>query len=236
MRFQTQLIPATLIRRYNRFLSDMRLENGEVVRAHCPNPGAMTGLKDEGAICWLEPNDETKKKLKYGWRLVEVEGQCVNIDTSLPNRIIQKALEARLIDELLPYDAVLPEQKYSENSRIDFLLRGSAGDTYVEVKSVTMKRGRRAVFPDSVTTRGAKHLADLEQMVKSGHRAVMLYLVSRMDCDEFGLAGDIDPKYARAFDAAREAGVEVFCFDTRISPTDIALGKALPIDKSPQAT
>lgn len=236
MRFQTQLIPATLIRRYNRFLSDMRLENGEVVRAHCPNPGAMTGLKNEGAICWLEPNDDPKKKLRYGWRLVEVEGQCVNIDTSLPNRIVQEALEARLIGELLPYDAVLPEQKYSENSRIDFLLNGPAGDTYVEVKSVTMKRGRRAMFPDSVTTRGAKHLADLEQMVKSGHCAVMLYLVSRMDCEAFGLAGDIDPKYAAAFDAAREAGIEVLCFDTCISPTDIVLGKALPIDKSPQAT
>jgi sugar fermentation stimulation protein A len=214
----------------------MRLENGEVVCAHCPNPGAMTGLNDEGALCWLEPNEDPKKKLKYGWRLVEVEGQYVNLDTSLPNRIIQEALEARLIAELLPYDAVLPEQKYSENSRIDFLLRGPAGDTYVEVKSVTMKRGRRAVFPDSVTTRGSKHLADLEQMVKRGHGAVMLYLVSRMDCDEFGLAGDIDPKYARAFDAAREAGVEVLCFDTLISPWGIKLGKALSIDKSPQAT
>ena len=236
MEFATPLIPARLIRRYKRFLADVVLPDGSEAVAHCPNPGSMLGMAQEGTRIWLEPNDDPRKKLKYGWRLVEVEGQCVNIDTSLPNRIVQEALEARLIDDLLPYDAVLPEQKYSENSRIDFLLRGPAGDTYVEVKSVTMKRGRRAVFPDSVTARGAKHLADLEHKVKSGHRAVMLYLVSRMDCEEFGLAGDIDPQYARAFDAAREAGVEVLCFDTCISPTDIFLGKALPIDKSPQAT
>jgi sugar fermentation stimulation protein A len=231
MRFQTPLIPARLIRRYKRFLADCMLEDGTEVTAHCANPGSMMGLADEGMRIWLEPNDDPKKKLKYGWRLVDHEnGHFTGVDTSIPNRALKAALEAQQIEPLAMYAQVRAEVKYSTNSRIDFLLsQDGLPDAYVEVKSVTLSRQTGlAEFPDSVTARGAKHLGDLSDMVALGHRAVMLYLVQRTDCTAFTLARDLDPTYATSFDAATRAGVEVLCFDTLISPDEITLGKALP--------
>ena len=223
MRFQTDLIPARLIRRYKRFLAEARLEDGREITAHCANPGSMMGLADEGMKIWLEPNDDPKKKLKYGWRLVDHEnGHFTGVDTSVPNRALKAALEAREIDGLGEYEVVRPEVKYGEKSRIDFLLQGSGPDTYVEVKSVTLCRHPGlAEFPDSVTKRGAKHLMELSAMVAEGHRAVMLYLVQRTDCSEMSLAGDIDPTYARAFTDARAAGVEMMCLGTKITPEGV---------------
>lgn len=229
MRFQTPLVPARLIRRYKRFLADARLEDGREITAHCANPGSMMGLADEGMKIWLEPNDDPKKKLKFGWRLVDHEnGHFTGVDTSVPNRALKAALEAREVAGLGDYDVVRPEVKYGENSRIDFLLQGGGLDTYVEVKSVTLcRQSGLAEFPDSVTKRGAKHLAELSAMVAEGHRAVMLYLVQRTDCSEVSLAGDIDPTYAQAFADARAAGVEVMCLGTKITQEGIWVGKAL---------
>ena len=229
MRFQTPLVPARLIRRYKRFLADARLEDGREITAHCANPGSMMGLADEGMKIWLEPNDDPKKKLKFGWRLVDHEnGHFTGVDTSVPNRALKAALEAREVAGLGDYDVVRPEVKYGENSRIDFLLQGGGRDTYVEVKSVTLcRQSGLAEFPDSVTKRGAKHLAELSAMVAEGHRAVMLYLVQRTDCSEVSLAGDIDPTYAQAFADARAAGVEVMCLGTKITQEGIWVGKAL---------
>ena len=238
MRFQTDLIPGRLIRRYNRFLSDVELDDGQVVRAHCPNPGAMLGLKDPGLRIWLEPNDDPKKKLKYGWRLVELgDGHWAGIDTGVPNRVVGEALVAGQVPPLSGYKTVRPEQKYGQNSRIDFLLTQTGlPDAYVEVKNVHLRREDDwAEFPDSVTTRGAKHLAELSQMVGQGHRAVMLYLVQRTDCARLRLAPDLDAAYAKAFDRAREAGVEMLCFDTQITTRSVDLGRALPVDPMPQA-
>ena len=184
----------------------------------------MMGLKDEGLKVWLEPNDDPKKKLKYGWRLVEFpNGAFVCVDTGVPNRAVRAVLEEKAMPELAAYDVVRPEVKYGEASRIDFLLQGDGlPDAYVEVKSVTLKRQTSlAEFPDAVTARGAKHLAELTRMVQAGHRAVMLYLVQRTDCGRFILAADIDPAYAQAYAAARAAGVEVLCYNTRISPEGV---------------
>ena len=237
MRFQTPLIPATLIKRYKRFLSDVQLEDGREVVAHCPNPGSMMGLKDEGTTVWLEPNDDPKKKLKFGWRLVELDNHLICIDTGLANKVVHEALTNRQIPELAAYSIVKPEVKYGQNSRIDFLLtEPGLPDAYVEVKSVTLLRnGTVAEFPDSVTARGTKHLQDLVNVADQGHRAIMLYLVQRTDCDSFKLAGDIDPKYATGFDVVRSAGVEILCYRTNITPTDITVDKALAIDPSPQS-
>jgi sugar fermentation stimulation protein A len=224
MRFETPLVPARLIRRYKRFLADCRLEDGTEVTAHCANPGSMMGLAEPGEKIWLEPNDDPKKKLKFGWRLVDHEnGHFTGVDTSVPNRALRAALEAGEIPELAAYDTVRPEVKYGDNSRIDFLLTGPGlPDAYVEVKSVTLSRQPGlAEFPDSVTARGTKHLGELAAMASQGHRAIMLYLVQRTDCDRFALAADIDPAYAAAFEAAQAQGVERIVCGTRITPSGV---------------
>ncbi|WP_299876645.1 DNA/RNA nuclease SfsA [uncultured Sulfitobacter sp.] len=234
MRFQTELVPARLIRRYKRFLADCTLEDGREVVAHCANPGSMMGLALEGSKIWLEPNDDPKKKLKYGWRLVDHEnGHFTGVDTALPNRAVRAALEARQIDLLAAYDQVRAEVKYAETSRIDFLLSADGQpDAYVEVKSVTLSRQPGlAEFPDSVTARGAKHLGALAQMAQAGHRAVLLYLVQRTDCTHVVMARDIDPAYADAHDAATAAGVETLCLGTTITPQEIRIAAPLALGR-----
>ncbi|WP_164660438.1 DNA/RNA nuclease SfsA [Tropicibacter sp. Alg240-R139] len=226
MNFPTPLIPARLIRRYKRFLADCTLDDGREVTAHCANPGSMMGLAEPGSKIWLEPNDDPKKKLKFGWRLVDHEnGHFTGVDTSVPNRALRATLETREIPELAAYETVRAEVKYGEKSRIDFLLtQPGLPDAYVEVKSVTLSRQPGlAEFPDSVTARGTKHLNELASMVKQGHRAIMLYLVQRTDCDRFALAADIDPAYAAAFDAAHKNGVERLIYATQISPNGITV-------------
>ena len=229
MQFSTPLVPGRLIRRYMRFLSDIELDSGEIVKAHCPNPGSMMGLKDEGTRVWLEGNDDPRKKLDWGWRLVELPETFVGIDTGAANRVVAEAL-ARGIDGLDKYDIIRPEVKYREKSRVDFLLSADGRpDCYVEVKSVTLSRQKGlAEFPDSVTARGAKHLGDLAAMVAEGHRAVLSFLVQRSDCNRVTLADDIDPTYAAAFAAAIDAGVEVMCFDCALSPSGISLANPVP--------
>lgn len=229
MQFSTPLVAARLVKRYKRFLADVVLDDGREVTAHCANPGSMLGLKEPGTKTWLEPNDDPKKKLKFGWRLVDHEnGHFTGVDTSVPNRALKAALLTHQVPGLPPYDLVRPEVKYGENSRIDFLLmRDGEPDTYVEVKSVTLKRhDGLAEFPDSVTARGAKHLAELTKVVEQGHRAIMFYLVQRTDCEKVTLATDLDPTYARAFQDAK--GVAVMAMDCVIDPTRVELGKPLP--------
>tara|TARA_B110000090_G_scaffold149744_1_gene164293 strand:+ start:14 stop:727 length:714 start_codon:yes stop_codon:yes gene_type:complete len=229
MEFATPLIAARLIRRYKRFLADVRLPDGTEAMAHCPNPGSMMGMADEGIKIWLEPNDDPRKKLKYGWRLIEQDdGHFVGVDTGVPNRVVGLALLAHQIAGLPPYDGVRPEVKYADKSRIDFLLSGAV-DTYVEVKSVTLSRtAGLAEFPDSVTARGAKHLEALTQMVAQGHRAVMFYMVQRTDCAALSLAADIDPAYAAAFARATKAGVQVLAYDCEIDPKGVTLRRPMP--------
>ncbi|WP_299371362.1 DNA/RNA nuclease SfsA [uncultured Tateyamaria sp.] len=233
MRFQTELVPATLIRRYKRFLADCTLADGREVVAHCANPGSMMGLAEPGMRIWLEPNDDPKKKLKFGWRLVEHGGgHFTGVDTSVPNRALRAAFEAGVVPGFDGYTTVRPEQKYGENSRIDFLLQGDGlPDAYVEVKSVTLSRTPGlAEFPDSVTARGAKHLGELARVAQAGHWAVMLYLVQRTDCDRFALAADIDPAYAAAYAHASGAGVETLCLGTHISPDGVTVAAPIPVN------
>ncbi len=228
MKFATPLVPARLVKRYKRFLADVILEDGREVTAHCANPGSMMGLVEPDTKVWLEQNDDPKKKLKFGWRLVDHEnGHFSGVDTSVPNRALKTALIAGQVPGLAGYDLVRPEVKYGTNSRIDFLLsKEGASDCYVEVKSVTlMRQAGHAEFPDSVTARGAKHLAELANVVREGHRAVMLYLVQRTDCTTVGLAEDIDPAYVAAFRAA--AGVEVIVLGCSIDPTGVEVGAPL---------
>ncbi len=235
MRFQTPLVPARLIRRYKRFLADVTLEeDGREVVAHCTNPGSMMGLAEPGMRVWLEPNDDPKKKLKFGWRLVELpDGAWSGIDTAVPNRVVKEALLDGVIEPLAAYQNVKPEVRYGTKSRVDFLLsEPGRPDAYVEVKNVhLMRETGLAEFPDCVTERGAKHLRELSAMVEAGHRAVMVYLVQRTDCDRFRLARDLDPGYGAAFDAACAAGVEMLCVSTRIDRESVSAGHLLPVDE-----
>lgn len=234
MQFSSPLVPATLIKRYKRFLANCTLENGEVVVAHCANTGAMTGLKDEGLRVWLEPNDDPKKKLNYSWKFVELEnGHFAGIDTALTNRLVKESLLAKHIPTLAPYGNIRPEAKYGTNSRIDFLLTDNAlPDCYVEVKNVTLTAPYGwAEFPDTVTERGTKHLHELTEMVRQGHRAVMLYLVQRTDCDKFRLAHSLDPAYSAAYKIATVAGVETLAYACDITPTEITVSTALPVSQ-----
>ena len=232
MQFQTPLIPGRLIRRYKRFLADVELGSGETVIAHCANPGAMTGLNMPGMKVWLEPNDDPKKKLKYGWRLAELEGEhMAGIDTSVPNKVVREALDQGKIAALADYPNVRPEVKYGQNSRIDFLLTGpDLPNAYLEVKNVHLSRqSGLAEFPDSRTERGTKHLNELAIVAEQGQRAIMLYLVQRTDCHTFTLAADVDPVYSAAFEKARAAGVEVLCYDTAIDLSSVTIGKPIKV-------
>ena len=187
------------------------------------------GLKDTGVRVWLEGNEDPKKKLDWGWRLVELPDAFVGIDTGAANGIVAEALTGG-IDGLQGYETIRPEVKYREKSRVDFLMSAQGRrDCYLEVKSVTLSRqAGLAEFPDSVTARGAKHLGDLAAMVAEGHRAVLLFLVQRTDCDRVTLAADLDPTYAAAFKEAVDAGVEVMCLACAISPDGITATARLP--------
>lgn len=231
MHFATPLVRGRLIQRYKRFLADVILDDGRTVTAHCANPGAMLGLKDPGLVVWLEHIPDPRRSLPWSWRLVELpDGHLAGIDTGLPNRLVAEALAEGRIPGLAGYDHVRPEVRYATKSRVDFLLTGAGRpDTYVEVKNVHLRRtGSLAEFPDSVTARGARHLADLGAMVAAGHRAVMLYVVQRTDCDRFAVAADLDPAYGAAYALARAGGVEVLVHVTRIDRLGVTLGGGLP--------
>ena len=230
MQFVSTLIRATLVRRYKRFLADVVLEDGREVVAHCPNPGAMTGLAEPGMRIWLEPNDDTRKKLDFGWRLVELPGgHMAGIDTAVPNRVVAEALREGRVPGLT--GEVRAEVAYGTRSRVDFLLTGAGRDTYVEVKNCHLRRhGDLAEFPDCVTLRGARHMDELARMVGAGHRAVLVFVVQRTDCARVAVAADIDPGYARAFGAARAAGVEVICLATDITTDGVRTTGTLPLD------
>ncbi|MGH0000128.1 DNA/RNA nuclease SfsA [Pseudovibrio ascidiaceicola] len=232
MRFDVPLVTGRLIKRYKRFLADVALDDGGAeITAHCANSGSMMGLKDPGIKVWLTPNDDPKRKLKYSWEMLEIDGAMVGINTSRPNGLVEEAIEAGRIPELVGYEKLRREVKYGKNSRIDILLEGE-GDkrTYVEVKNVTLARENGiAEFPDAVTARGAKHLDELADMVREGHRSAMVFLIQRDDCDALVLARDIDPKYGEAFDAAVKAGVEVYAIGCRLDANEIIADRAIEV-------
>ncbi len=232
MEFPHPLRRATLIRRYKRFLSDHRLDDGTAVTAHVANPGAMTGLLEDGAETWLSPAMNPKRKLAFGWEMVRVGRGLVGVNTSRPNRLAAEAIEAGALPTLAGYETIRREVPYGERSRVDFLLEAEGRPPcYVEVKNVHLRRGPHAAFPDSVTARGTKHLRELAQAAETGARAVMLYIVQREDCARFTLAADIDPAYAAAFAEARARGVEALCHACRLSTDGITVDRPLPIDE-----
>jgi sugar fermentation stimulation protein A len=235
MEFAAPLVKGVLVRRYKRFLADVKLADGREVTAHCANPGAMTGLNAPGIPVWLEPNDDPKRKLKWSWKLVELPGgHLAGIDTAVPNRVVGEALRARAVPRLAAYDRVRAEVRCGARSRVDFLLSADGlPDAWVEVKNVHLRReGDVAEFPDSVTARGARHLDDLARMACAGARAVMLYLVQRTDCARAAIAADIDPAYAAAFARAAAQGVEAIAHKAYIDTSGVRLGPQIPAPRA----
>jgi sugar fermentation stimulation protein A len=232
MLFPRPLVRGILIRRYKRFLADVELADGSVVICHCANPGAMLGVADPGSEVWLMPAAAgTGRKLAWSWELIRIGGHLVGINTANPNGLAAEAIAAGTIPELGGYATQRREVRYGANSRIDLLLQAPGRpDCYVEVKNVHLRRDRpEAEFPDCVTLRGAKHLAELTRMVADGHRAVMLYLVQRDDCHDLRIAADLDPGYDRALIAARAAGVEALCYACALDITGIQVYRRMEV-------
>jgi sugar fermentation stimulation protein A len=228
MRWLDPLIPGHLMRRYKRFLADVTLEDGGEVTAHCPNPGRMLGLDAPGAPVWLSRSTRPLRKLPLTLELVEVAGGLVGINTMHPNRLVEEAIRAELIPELVGYEQIRREAAYDRGCRIDFLLRAKGRpDCFVEVKNVHLKRALGAEFPDTATARGVKHLRALGRQVAAGARAIVVYVVQRTDCGDFRIAADIDPTYAAAFGEALASGVETLCWTCRITLEEIRLAAPL---------
>ncbi|MCX7318961.1 MAG: DNA/RNA nuclease SfsA [Hyphomicrobiales bacterium] len=236
MKLPQGLVPATLIRRYKRFLADVELADGRLITAHVANPGAMTGLQAPGARVWLSLSSSKTRKLPYSWELVEADFgsglELVGVNTIHPNAIVAEALAEGTIAELTGYASVRREVKYGAGSRVDFLLEHpDRAPCYLEVKNVhMMRRTGLAEFPDSVTARGARHLRELAAMVAGGARAVLLFVVQIGSSERVAVARDIDPAYGRAFDLARAAGVEVLAHTCRIDHDGIMLSEKVPLD------
>jgi len=234
VRFSSPLIPATLIRRYKRFLADVRLDDGRELTVHTPNTGAMTGCAEPGSRIWLRDTGNPARKYPLAWELSSAPGGAlVGVNTHLANRLVREAIEGGVITELRGYSRIRQEVRYGEEgSRIDLLLqeRGRA-DCYVEIKSVTLVRGQgEAAFPDAVSARGSKHLRELAHMVRGGDRAVLLFCVQRADARLVRPAADIDPRYARTLAEARQAGVEILAWRASVSPDAIELDTRLPVE------
>ena len=231
MLFPDPLLRGRLIKRYKRFMADVVLDSGETVTAHCANTGAMIGVQEADSEVWLSPARNPDRKLKFTWELIRIGADLVGINTAHPNKIVAEAVEAGKIPELAGYDTLRREVKYGKNSRVDILLsQDGKPDCYVEIKNVHLMRAAGvAEFPDSVSSRAAKHQGELADMVKQGARAVIFYLCQREDCDSFRLAADIDPDYATAAKAAREAGVEAVCYACTLTPEAITVSRRLDI-------
>jgi sugar fermentation stimulation protein A len=235
MRLPGPLIRGTLIQRYKRFLADVRLDDGRLVTATCPNTGSMLGLVTPGSIVWLSESDSPTRKYRHTWELVEADlgkgSTLVGINTGHPNKLLAEAIGARRVKALAGYPGLRREVKYGQNSRIDILLEcADKGLCYVEIKNVHLSRRHGlAEFPDSVTERGVKHLREMSDMVRAGHRAVMVFLIQRGDAKRLAFARDIDPTYGAAFDLAVAAGVEAIALRCKMSAEEIVVDRPVPI-------
>ncbi len=229
MQFKEKLVHGRLIKRYKRFLADVKLDDGTVVTAHCTNSGTMKTCLEEGAPVYLTPVDDPKRKTKFTWEMIYINDGWIGINTSVPNLLAYEAIRDGKIDKLQGYTFVKREVTFGD-SRFDIYAENEREKCFVEVKNVTMKVGEYALFPDAVTTRGRKHLETLMQVKKQGIRAVMLYVIQRMDVKKFGIATIIDPDYARTLKKAFAAGVEIIPVQASVSSESIEITRELPFE------
>lgn len=229
MIFKEKLVHGTLIKRYKRFLADIKLDNGTVVVAHCTNSGSMKSCLENGAEVYLTPENDPKRRTKFTWEMIKINGDWIGINTGNPNKLAFEAISAGKISELAGYSTVKREVQFGD-SRFDIYAENDSEKCFVEVKNVTLKEGKYALFPDSVTTRGRKHLKTLMDVKAAGMRAIMLYIIQRSDVAVFAPAIEIDPDYANAFEFAVNVGVEVLAMEAKVTPEKIELVKRIPFE------
>lgn len=224
-----ELAAGKLIKRYQRFLADVVLESGEIVTAHCPNTGSMQGCSESGRTVYLSYHDNPKRKLNYTWQLIDMPTSLVGVNTLVPNRLVARSIMAGRIEELRGYADLHREVKIGDHSRIDLLLSGEdRRRCYIEIKNCTLVTDGIAYFPDAVTTRGQKHIRELQKLAASGNRCVMFYFIQRMDAGVFKPADHIDPAYGRVLRRAVQYGVEALAYDVHIDLDGIRIRKKLP--------
>ena len=229
MEFTKSLIKGKLIKRYKRFFTDVKLDK-EIVTAHCPNTGSMKGLLDEGNDVYVLPNNDPKRKLKYGLEIIKAKKNLVGVNTHMANRIAQHALENNLIKELKNNDSIKPEVFFNKETRFDFLVEKGSQKIFVEVKNVTLFRDHKtAEFPDAITSRGSKHLLTLIDAIKEGYKSYLLFLVQIQNMENFKIAKDIDAEYYKNYILAKKAGVNFLAYRCNISSKKIFIDKKLKI-------
>lgn len=235
--FPRPLVRGTLIRRYKRFLADVRLDDGREITAHSVNPGRMTGLQTPGTTVWLSPQDNPKRKLAWTWEIgTDDRGPMVGVNAILANRLVAEALAANVIPTLEGYGAIKREVRF-EDARIDFTLEGHACDprrAWVEVKSATLGLGEGVVaFPDAPSARGRRHLSTLATLAAAGDRAVLLFLVQRVDAKTVVPADAVDPEYGQLLREVATRGVEVLALMATPDPAGITVGGMVPVSLAP---
>lgn len=231
MDFSTPLLPATFLRRYNRFLADFQSQNGSTITAHCANTGSMMGLLHPGAPAMLSRSDNPQRKLAYTWELAQENNSWVGIHTGRTNGIVRESLEQKMLPTFSGYSKIQSEVSVADKSRLDFRLDGDhMPSCFLEVKSVTLRQGNVALFPDAITQRGHRHLEVLAQMKQQGFRSVLLFVVQRGDCTLFRPASAIDPVYAATLRQVVQAGVEILVQGCMVDPNAITLHHAIPWD------
>ncbi len=229
MNFNKSLIHGTLIKRYKRFLADVKLDSGEIITAHCTNSGTMKSCLEDNAEVYLTPVDDPKRKTKFTWEMIKINGDWVGINTGNPNKLAFDAVKNGDIEKLKGYTEVKREVKF-DDSRFDVMAKNEHETCFIEVKNVTYKEENYALFPDAVTTRGKKHLETLIKVKEQGMRAVMLYVIQRMDVNVFAPAKEIDPEYAKTLKKAFKKGVEIIPVLAKVTPESIELVKELPFE------
>ncbi|WGL18019.1 DNA/RNA nuclease SfsA [Microbulbifer bruguierae] len=230
MKLDPSLAQGKLLRRYKRFLADVELMSGEIITIHCPNTGSMKNCWEENTPCWFSDSGNPKRKYRHTLEITTTpEGALAGVNTSRANQLVEEAITTGVVVELQGYDSLRREVKYGEeNSRIDFLLSGDAGDCYVEVKNVTLAEGARGLFPDAVSARGTKHLRELQKLAESGVRAVLLYCVQHSQIETVEAAAEIDPAYAAALAQATAAGMEIVAYRAELGAGEIRLSEPVP--------
>tara|TARA_B100000780_G_scaffold135998_1_gene95257 strand:- start:474 stop:1172 length:699 start_codon:yes stop_codon:yes gene_type:complete len=229
MKFTKSLIKGKLVKRYKRFFTDVKVNN-EVVVAHCPNTGSMMGLLDEGNQVFISKNDNPKRKLKYTLEIIKVKKNLIGVNTHFANKIVYHGLSKNLIKEISNIDTIKPEVFFNKETRFDFLIKKKNQKAFVEVKNVTLIRKEMiAEFPDSVTTRGSKHLRTLIEATKKGYKTYLLFLIQIEGAQSFKIAKDIDKEYYENYLLAKKAGVIFLAYRCKISSKEIKIEKKIKI-------